>query len=411
MATSRSFGNMLNEYLPNDLMMGEYIKRDWLLNDCDIDYSWKNGPLVVPFYGAEASSISFGELTASGDIAEAETVRGTVSTYAEVWASLVLNQTDLAQHDGKIPETTFLKIVPNQADMLLDKMKQAVSTQMLNGSHFATFTANGTAGGVIAVDHIDRFCLGQKLQIDDNDSAALTVYVIAINIDASTITVSATRGGAAVDVSMYTTAQTARCYHPGVLTNGSFVSLRESLLSAANGGSATLYGVSKLSYPYLQATNISGATWTSATLLANLFDGYNTVRQKGRGNANTIVLSFKHMASVMKAVETQKGAYFVTKQPSASIYGWTEIEITSVKGTLKIVAVQEMDDDVIFYLDKKAYKFYTNGGFKKRKSPEGVEYFEIRGTSGYSYIVDFCCYGQFVVHSPNSCAVAYGISY
>jgi hypothetical protein len=187
--------------------------------------------------------------------------------------------------------------------------------------------------------------------------------------------------------------------------------MRQAFLSAANGGSASLHGVSKLAYPHLQAVNVLGSSITASNILDKLFDAYSSIRQKARGNANTILMSFKHLGSIMKLIETQKGPFKVTKDPSASLYGWTEIEITSVKGALTIVGIQEMDDDVIFFVDWGAMKFMTNGFFKKRKSPEGKEYFEVRNTTGYQYIVDTSLFGEMMYTKPGNCGVVYSISY
>jgi hypothetical protein len=150
---------------------------------------------------------------------------------------------------------------------------------------------------------------------------------------------------------------------------------------------------------------------TAQTILDDIFNGYTLVRRKAKGNANTVLMSFKHLGSVMKLLESQKGPFIVTKQPSASIYGWTEIEITTVKGTLKLVAIAEMDDDVIMYLDLKSMVFRTRGGFRKRKSPEGKEYFEVRSSDGFKYVVDMCLFGQLEVNAPGHNAIIYGISY
>lgn len=420
MATLRTFQDMLNEYLPNRMIQEEYIKRDWVLSNVEVDNGWTGSKIIVPFKGAHASSVEFGQLAAATDIAESKYVRGSIDSYVEVWSSLIFNHRDLMDHNGKIPEATFLKILPNEVDGMLSYFKEVVSTNLITGTHFATALADGTAGGLLEVDHIDRFTIGQKFTLDDNNSAAADYYVTAINVNSGVsgapgsgvITVSATRGGAAADISAYTTAQAAKCYHPGVLSNGGFNSIRSTLLSAANGGSSTVHGVSKLSYPILQATNISGASITASNILDKLFDGYTTVRSKGKGNASTILMSYKHLGSVMKLLETQKGPFVVTKQPSASIYGWTEIEITSVRGTLKIVGILEMDDDVIFYLDLKSMTFRTRGGFKKRTSPEGQEYFEVRSaTNGYQYIVDMCCFGELEISAPGHNGVLHSISY
>lgn len=416
--TLRSFQDMLNEYLPNNMLMETLIKRDWFLSNVEIDNGWKGGKLIVPFEGACASSVSFGELTASNDIAESEFVRGSVNDYVEVWSSIILNHRDLMDHSGKIPETTFLKLLPDQVNKVMNYTKEVVSIQLGTGPHFAKFAVDGTAGGVIEVDHIDRFQIGQKLTIDDDNSAALNVYVIAIDINGATVaastgkvTVSLTRGGAAADVSAYTTAQNAKCYHPGVLTNGTFTSVRNALLSAANGGSATLHGITKTAWPILQAYNQDGSTWTASNILQKIFDTYVEVRKRAKGNANTVVMSFKHLGSVMKLIETQKGPFSVVKQPTASIYGWTEIEVTSVKGSLKLVGIQEMDDDVVFYLDMSSMKFHTNGGFRKRTAPDGREYFEVRNTNGYAYLIDLCLFGELTHILPGHNAIVYGISY
>ena len=410
-AVNTSFQNLLNEYLPNSLMMDELIKRDWFLSNMEIDNNWAGQKIIVPFRGANASTVEFGQLAGSSDISQSETVRGHIDSYVEVWGSLIFNHKDLMDHSGKIPETTFLKILPNELDMHLDYFKQVISQALGNGSHFAKFVSNGGVTGVIEVDHIERFQLGQKIEIKDSNSVKLPVYVIAIDINDSTITVSATRGGAAADVSAYTTAQAAKCYHPGVLDNGSFVSVREALLSAANGGSATLHGVSKLAYPMLQAVQLNGASVTASNILDKIFDGYTTVRRKARGNANTILVSFLHLGSIMKLLESQKGPFIVTKQPSASIYGWTEIEITTVKGVLKVVGIQELDDDCIFYLDLKSMTLRTRGGFKKRMSPEGREFFEIRNTTGYQYVIDNSFFGATEFSKPGHNAVMHSISY
>lgn len=95
MATTRSFSTMLNDYLPNELLKEEIIKRDWLLTNCEKDDAWKGGPYIVPFVGAGASSIEFGQLAASTDVSEDAMVRGEVSSQKEVWGTMLLNHRKL----------------------------------------------------------------------------------------------------------------------------------------------------------------------------------------------------------------------------------------------------------------------------------------------------------------------------
>lgn len=418
MGTTQSFSAMLNQYLPNDLLKEEIIKRDWLLQNVDRDDEWKGGQLVVAFEGAKASSVKFGSLTDASDVSEYNYQRGTVDDYKEVWGTLKFNQRDLIEHDsGRVSEKSFLKILPGQVEDFMQTMKEAVSINMLCNSYFASVTdATNAATGIMVVDHVDRFQIGQKVVLDDGDSAQGAYYVTAVNLNTGAVTLSATRGGAAADVSAYSVAQSARFYHDGVLVAGTatnnFTSLKSSLLSAANGGGSTLYGKTKVTYPYLQAINVSGATMTANNILEVIFDAYTSVRTKARGNANTILMSFKHLGSIMKLIETQKGSFKVSATSTkASMYGWTEIEITTVRGNLKVVAIQEMEDDCIMLLDMSALKFYTNGFFRKRTAPDGKQYYEVRESTGYYYILDICLFGELILLAPSKCGIIHSISY
>ncbi|MFN9974318.1 MAG: hypothetical protein ACK58T_30925 [Phycisphaerae bacterium] len=377
----------------------------------NIDESWKGGDLIVPFEGQHASSVEFGQLADSADISKYNYVRGSITTQPEAWASLVFAHKDLMQHDGKIPESTFLRILPGQVDGMLTYFKMVMSVHLLGGSHFATATADGTAGGILAVDRIDRFALSQKLVIDDGNSSPQTCYVIAINVDAKQITVSATRGGAALDISAYTLAQTTRCFHPGAQAEP-FTSLKSQLLSAANGGSAALFGQTKTAFPFLQCPNISGADVTATNILDKIFDAYVARMSLGKGGkAPEVMMSFKHFGSILKLLEVSKGPFNVAPNSrKTSPYGWAEIEVGSVGGQmLKLVGVQECDDDVIYFLDWDSVTFYSNGMFKRRRAPDGKEYFETRATTGYLYILDHCLHGDLVCTAPWKNAILHSI--
>jgi len=420
MATTRTFQSMLNEWLNYDLLREEFIKRDYLLQKVEKDNGWKGGTLPVPFKGASASSISFGSLTAGNDVSQDTYVRGEITSQPEVWGTMKFNHRDLMEHNGKVKEQSFLKLLPSALEDFMDNMKNCVSINILSGTHVATLTADGTALGVAAVDRPERFTIGMKLQIDDDDSAAATVYVKAIDINSKTITVSEERGGAVLDISAYTTAQNAKLYVDGAQSN-SMTSLRSSLLTAANGGSATLYGQTKLAYPYLQAINIDGSTVTATNIHEKIFNAFTDIRNLGRGNPDTVLCSYKHLGNIMKLIEHSsnvatatnvigKGAYNV--QPGsmkASLYGWTEIVIHGVRGVLKVVGVQEMDDDVIFFIDWRALKFHSNNFFTKRTNPDGRQFYEVRETTGYYYLVDICLFGDLVLSRPSYCGVMHSI--
>lgn len=415
MSTSHSFQSMLNDYMPNDLLRDEFLKRDYLLSKVEKKNDWKGGPLVVPFQGAYASSVSLGSLTASTDISEDVYVRGEISTYPEIWGSMVFNHKDILEQNGKVNEQSFLKLLPDAIESFMDKLKWMTSQQLLTGAIYASVLADGTAGGLLVVDRVERFSLLQKIQVYDAVAGSTTFYVMAINLNTDTITVSSSRANAIaltpVTTAPYLIANTPKVY----LDNGRlnpFTSLKGSLLSLANGGGANLYGVAKTAYPALQALNFDGSTITSANLVSKLFTFFNTSRQKGKGNPSTAIMSFKHLGTVMALVEASKGAFKVAPDSVvANLYGWTSVIIHGVYGMLECVGVQEMPDDNIMFIDWRALSFHSNGFFQKRTAPDGKQYFESRATTGYTYIIDISLFGDLVVKRPNYCSIVYGISY
>jgi hypothetical protein len=412
MASTRTFNDMLNDHLNYSLLKEEIEKRVLILDRCEKDNDWKGGTLPVPFKAAQASSIEFGALSSSTDIAENKYVRGEISTQPELWGSMVFNHRDFIEHDGKVNEKSFLKLLPEVLEDFMSWVQNAVSVTMLNGSHFAKATADGDASGNLTVDRPDRFEIGQKVSIDDDNSTAATGYVSAININTGVVTFVTARGGATpVDLSGYTTAQNAKCYYVGSQASG-FTSLKSSLLSAANGGGSTLYGQTKTAYPFLQAINVSGATISAVNILEKIFDAFITIRKIGKGMPDEVIMSYKHFGSVLKVLESGKGSFnIVAGSKSAAVYGWTTITVGGIGGVLKLTAVNEMDDDFIAFMDWSACKVHSNGYFRKRVGPDGRSYFEVRNTTGYAYIQDMCFFGDLVLNKPSRCGVLHSISY
>lgn len=413
MATTRLFSAMLNEYLTPKLLTEELTKRIWFMSEVEHKMDWKGGDLIVPFEGNPATSISVGSLTASNDIAEADFVRGKVTSQPEAWFSLIFNQRDLQEHDGKIPESTFLDVMERTVGPGMDFFREALSYQFIGGPAVLDVTdATNAATGVLVVDRIERVYKGQKLTLDDGDSPSTDVYITGINLNTSEITVSATRGGAAANVSAYSVAQDAKLYLPGG-TSGLFTSMKQALLSATNGGASTLHTKTKTDYPFLQCINVSGAAVTAANIVEKLFDFYVSVRIKSRGKASKLVMSLKHWGSVMKSQQIQKGGFKVINDPKKSEYGWWETTIasTTTGEALTVVAVPEFDDDVIVAFDPASVKIHSNGGVKKHKTPDGNEFYVVRNTSGYQYIVDTVFRGDAVWYGPTRNGVLHSISY
>jgi hypothetical protein len=73
--------------------------------------------------------------------------------------------------------------------------------------------------------------------------------------------------------------------------------------------------------------------------------------------------------------------------------------------------VVEMADTEIFAIDWSTLEFASNGLIKKRVSPDGRSFHEIRNTSGYQYIVDVSLFGNLIFKIPGQNGVLYNISY
>lgn len=418
MPTSRFFNDMLNEHLSYDLLKAEILKRDWLLQHVQRDDGWKGGTLPVPFQGSRGSTVKFGGLAGQTDIDQPDYKRGVITTQREMWGSILFEHRDLIEHDGKVSEKSFLKVLPEVLDDFLGYMKERASLNLLNGAA-AVVSVDGTAGGDLAVSHPERFTIGEKLFVDDDDTAtSVATFVRTINLNTNVLTLfDARSGGAAVNLSAYTVAQNAKVYFDGSEpgTDEGFQSIRAQILPASAGGSSALFGVTKTDFPYTQSIVADGSSITATNIVEKIFNHYVDVLNKGSGKPSTVVLSYKNLAAVMKALENNpfnKGQYHIDQTSrKVTAYGWGEIYIMGPVGELKLVSVQEVEDDVIYFLDMKGIKFHTNGFFRKRVAPDGKSYFELRTATGYQYIVDVALYGELVVNRPRAQGALHSIDF
>ena len=411
--TFASFENMLKDYMPYELLKEELTKRDYFLLKVEKDDKWTGGPLQVPFRQGKASSMAFAQLTAEPDVVEQRNLRGEVAGYKELWGTMVFNDHDLHRHGDM--EKSFLKILPDTIEDFVSDMKETVSINLLNGAHIASVTGVAAPNGAIGEVDIDRPArleIGQFLDVGIVGTLRTSGYVQSVDISLKRIVLRANKDLTGVlDLDAAGVLATDKLFIRGAITVGNtFTSLKDQFLSLANGGSANLFGVPKLSAPHLQTVNIDGSGITAANILAQTFDAYNETRTLGKGAPTDVVMSFKHLGSVMKALELARE--YTGVQSSANVYGWTEIDIVGVKGKLKFVGVQEMDDDVIYMIDWRGIKLHSNGMFERRQNPEGNRsFYEVRASTGYQYFVDTRFFGELVVNKPSHQGVIHTIAY
>ena len=411
MATKKLFATMLNEYLHYSMLKERLEKINYLWQKVEHDTGWNEGTLPVPFQSTRGSSVRSGALVAQSDIGSNKYVRGSIGTPPEIWGAMVFHEHDIVSHNGKIKEKTFLgDLLPRQIEDFTDYFSEVLDHSALNADYLALAAAAGAADGTVKVDRVERFCLDQRLTIK-----ATTGYISAIDINTDTITLVTARGGSTpVDLSGtgINVAIGDKFYLHGFDTS-SLSNLKNLLLSAANGGSTNIYGVSKLSSTFTQAVNIDGSTITASNILEKIFDGFVRYKTLAKVGAAECIMSYKHMGSVMKKLEQDKGPHrMVRGSMKVSEYGFTTVEVMGPKGKLTLVALQSLDDDVIMFLDWKSMKIHSNGGIVKHKDLNGDEFFTVRDENdGYMYICDLVFRGDLVVNRPCRNAIIHTINY
>jgi len=428
------------------------------------------GPLTVRFKGAQASSQKMGGLTAQNQITQARYVLGQILVQPETWGSLIFNHKDIMVH-GKLSELNFLNVLEDNLEDFMEVMKYNISTALLEGPAYckviAAVSHTTDTTGTVLVDRPDRLHVGQKVLINlpaaeaaaSHGTQPIYGFIKTINVNSSSGGQPAGSVVLTSDIGLTTPidftgviarqtadgtpltgyslvgdlpANTTKLYMDGTLDGvagagtgvatsviNQFSNLKDLLFpygvasgTSAGAGSQYIYGVLKTNYPYTQAIYIDGSGASATNLVKKCFAGFTQTRRFGKGRPTDIIMSYNNLAVVMAIVEASKGAFNVVPNSyKASQYGFTEVKIGSVTSqTLKFVGIQEMNDDWIAYIDWRALKFYSNGMFRKHKTPDGIEYFTTRDVTGYQYIVDIALYGDIVLERPSYCGVMGDIS-
>lgn len=419
-ASTADFNTMLNENVSNKLLELELKKRNFVYNTVPQDKNWLlNNNYVLPHIAGNASSVRFGGLTAAADIYGSKPLRGYESVHKEMWASMKFLHKDLLIH-GKVSEQNFLRLLPDELERLMDYVSGALGQNICNGVAVDVVTVDGTVGGDIGIANPERFQIQQFVEFQDNNTlVSVSGYIRRININTGIINLETAPGsGVAVDLSTITVAQAGKAYLRDQITDG-FNSIIDMLLPQANGGSANIHNLLKISSPVLQGVYESASTWTAADMLKNLFKLYVKSRKVGGGGkANKILMSYNNYGAAVNQIENQKGAFNVTpNSDKAKEYTWDSIAVggfLSNGEAVELVAIQEMNDTDFIGMDPSTFVLASAGGMQKHKSPDGNFYIVDRDpTNGYSYICDTFLMGQLFCKEPykNFLATGAAITY
>ena len=399
--------DMLTQYLPNDLITEEFAKENFLWNLFEKDRSWKNGTdYVIPWEFAKSADMQMGGLVLDADIGDLGVYKKAVKTnQPQLFGALKFQQKDLERY-GDLKQS-FLKLLPGKVSDFTEYMKFVVPCILLRGGAICTATANGTVGGVLAVDRPQYLMLNQRVMIKDNDSVAVIGFIRSIDMTAKTITVyNARTGGAVVDLSTYTIAQKAKVFIPGADTEN-FSTFQSYLLPAALGGSDTIHGVSKSSAPILQPQLFDGSTWTSTNILDKLYDTYYDVKTLGKCKETELLVPYSVFKACSKVMQSSKR--FVDGEKKSG-YGFNQITLVGAEGEMKITGMVDMPNDSIYMINKDDFLIAGDKFFEKNKQADGNEYFTVRGTGGYYHIMDIEARFDLIAKKLSSSAAVYGLT-
>lgn len=401
MAITTTFDEMLTEKLHPELLKNEIVNRTDILKKIDMDNSWKGGVYGIGFREATGGSVQFDGYAAESDIADATVKRGELTAPKSLTGTMQFHHKDLINHDtNKITEASFLKILPGAITDFAEDFRSVLAQSILNGKVLDYGAADATALGVLQVNRIERFKVGMKVQVEDANTTLAAYYVTKIdksNLLVPKIVLSATRGGAAADLSALDLADVIKIYHPGAKTAG-FTSIRDVL----SPDTTALWGLNKADYSFLQPAAISGSAYSSSNILDKLFDHVSENQIVNGSDADEVWVSGRKFTAILKLLEGEKKAYNVVPGSNkVSKFGWREVQIGSMSGSMiTIVCVPEMDNDMIMVINPKDFKFASNGFVRQVVSPDGLKYTTVRATTGHKYLVDFEIFGELVCLRP-----------
>lgn len=413
MALKADLNSLLRDYGPDSVFVNEYKKLSYYFNKIEKNKEWVEGSnYLLKFEAGENSRFEMGGLPNSSDINGATYLSATIANPATIVGSMKIHEKDLQKHNGDMKKS-FLDFWPRNSKRFVKRFEERMSVLLMGDGSICTVTLDGTSGGVIKVDRPSLLTIGEKVEIKDNDSAAVQGYVRKIDINTKLVTIGDAPTGAIVPVNLvaFTTAAKAKVYICGTSASGEkFLSLKDFILTQANGGSDTIHGLTKADSPILQAINTPfSGTATAKELIYTLYKNFFEYDMLGRGDVVEQLVSYENFRWI--SLYLDKNREFAKSDVTAGV-GFKSMTLTGPEGDMKITALRDMQNDWAPVVDFKGLEFAGSTLFKMKHQQSGDLFFTERVPGvggGYQHIVDIETAGQHICKMPGNMAAVYNI--
>lgn len=413
MALKADLNSLLREYAPDQCFINEMKRLNYYWSKINKDKKWIPGSTYpVQFETGQHSTFVMGGLPAVADINGATYAKANIASPATIIGSMKIHEKDLEKHSGDMKKS-FLDFWPEKSKQFMKRFEERMSVLLLGDGSICTATANGTIGGVLKLDRPHLLTIGEKVEIDDDNSTPVAAFVRKINLNTKEVTFyDAPTGGAVVDLSGYATANKAKVYITGTSSSGeSFNNLKSFILPSTLGGSDTIHGLNKIDNgPILQALYVDGSGWNTAKkLVEGLYDFYYQYDFLGRSEENEITVSYDKYQWI--SLYLQQAKQYMAKDQTAGV-GYKGLTLVGPNGDMKIKALRDMTSDLAPVIDFSAVEFAGQTLFKMKHKQNGDLFHTERvagAGGGYVHIVDIEVEGQHVCKAPGKLAAVHSL--
>jgi hypothetical protein len=370
-ADGSSFSNLtalqavMKEYYgPQEIKRLAYKKNRWLaMMHKEEDWAGLVVPVPTIYANPQGASASFG--TALSNQNSSAAVRF-IMNWAQDYA--VVTVTNLLALASRTDSGAFLKAVQTE-------MNGGIKTAQnrLGGALFRRST--GTIGvgalnaGVITlqdVNTVTQFEVGQVLvqaatdggaavgaggPTDGADAGATNGYVIAVDRAAGTVTISATRGGAAGNPTSWATATTTSTYRPRGDVNLKINGLPDWLPTTAPGGADSFNNVNRSADP----SRLAGIRWNgSAQVIAEALIDAAALAAREEGTPELCITNFQTFAALEKDLGS-KVNYVNYEHDEIPGVGFTGIRIHGADEEISVFADRSCPGKLAYLIDPDAW--------------------------------------------------------